>query len=146
MYSRTRQLSFQPNAFLAENSQCHQDLSNQLIGIGSLSLGAVTHPGPASNDITASDESPPTEPYTPTAAESSTLTRYHEGSLAPNVGIQVLRRRPCHPGCHCSCHRAQRLISPGILQKLFGNTPGFHPHSSVATDSSAAAIRLCIRN
>lgn len=38
----------------------------------------------------------------------------------PPIQLHVLRRLPCDDSCHCSCHRAQRYASPGVLEKVLG--------------------------
>lgn len=42
----------------------------------------------------------------------------NHGSLT--VRLQMLQRRFCSPSCRCSCHKTQRIASPGFLERLIG--------------------------
>ncbi|KAL8681077.1 MAG: hypothetical protein Q9186_002789 [Xanthomendoza sp. 1 TL-2023] len=119
----TQQLSIHLDTLLKDNPRCHEDLSSRLIGLGNPPPPVVPHSTSSANLLLPNHDgvSPTTELISHPASNHAQYNDGESGSLVPNVHIQVLRRRPCHSACRCTCHRAHRLLSPGILQKLVGN-------------------------
>lgn len=103
-------------AFMADNDECHQEIAHRLVGVRNQPVRSVT---PATPEAERSDSNTEREDVFVSNPSSSTTTEHD--AIMPNVLVRVLRRRPCHSACSCMCHQTQRLLSPGIVQRLIGN-------------------------
>ena len=103
-------------AFMADNDECHQEIAHRLVGVRNQPVRSVT---PATPEVERSNSNTEREDVFVSNTSLSTTTKHD--AIMPNVLVRVLRRRPCHSACSCICHQTQRLLSPGIVQRLVGN-------------------------
>ncbi|KAL8685892.1 MAG: hypothetical protein Q9224_005625 [Gallowayella concinna] len=113
-YSETRRINCQVETFMTDNARCYQELAQRLIGVRKQSNEKVP---PAKTSAGPMD----TATEVALAGKTSSSILPDGEALMSSVRIECLRRCPCHSACSCVCHRAQRVLSPGVLERLFGN-------------------------
>lgn len=112
-YHEFRRLGYQMEAFMTDNARYQHEFAHRLVGIRHQVDRVVT--------LANSDAEPS---YTARKDPISNIlppNRHDDDAVVPNINVRVLRRRSCHSACSCSCHRTQRLVSPGTLERLVGS-------------------------
>ena len=56
----------------------------------------------------------------PTSQPALLTEIFHTNHGNLTIGLQTLRRRSCNSSCNCYCHRTQRIVSPGFMERLIG--------------------------